>query len=381
MKARHFLLTLVLVVLSFIAGTAWKSDDSDSSKQHIARDAKTAKTVSFNEPDIEPPKGLSESELKTIELFENAAPSVVFITTLVVRRDYWSRNALEVPSGTGSGFVWSENGHVVTNYHVIRGSQKVQVTLANQTTYDAKVIGVAPGKDLAVLKIDAPKKILKPLAVGSSNDLLVGQNVYAIGNPFGLDQTLTTGVISALGREIESQARVPIRDVIQTDAAINPGNSGGPLLDSSGRLIGVNTQIYSPSGASAGIGFSIPVDAVRWVVPELIQYGKLRRPVIGVELVSQSNVRRYGMEGALIFNVTAGGPASKAGLMPTRRDRRGNIVFGDLITGLNTVSIKSNNDLILALEKYDAGDKVDVRVMRDKKELVIPVVLQSSEGN
>jgi len=223
--------------------------------------------------------------------------------------------------------------------------------------------------------------VLKALAVGASNDLLVGQNVYAIGNPFGLDQTLTTGVISALGREIESLARVPIRDVIQTDAAINPGNSGGPLLDSSGKLIGVNTQIYSPSGASAGIGFSIPVDAVKWVVPELIQYGELRRPVIGVELVSQSNVKRYGMEGALIFNVTEGGPAQMAGLQSTRRDNRGRIIFGDLITGLNNVPIKSNNDLILALEEFDAGDQVNVKVVRNKKELVIPVVLKSAKGN
>jgi len=381
MKARHIVMTLVLIVLSFFAGTAWKSDSADSSKQNIAQDTQIAKTVALSEPDLIPPSGLSESELATISLFENAAPSVVFITTIVVRRDYWSRNALEVPSGTGSGFVWSEDGHIVTNYHVIRGGQRVQVTLSDQTTYEAKLVGFAKEKDLAVLKIDAPKKVLKPLAIGSSSNLMVGQNVYAIGNPFGLDQTLTTGVISALGREMESLARVPIRNVIQTDAAINPGNSGGPLLNSSGRLIGVNTQIYSPSGASAGIGFSIPVDAVRWVVPELIQYGKLRRPVIGVELVSQSNVRRYGMEGALIFNVTSGGPASKAGLESTRRDRDGNIIFGDLITGLNDIPITSNNDLILALEKFDAGDKINVRVVRDEEELVFPVVLQSSEGN
>lgn len=381
MKARHLFLTLVLIVLAFMAGTAWNSNNSDTTKPNITQETQPVKNVAFKEKAAAPPSGLSESELATINLFENAAPSVVFITTIVVRRDYWSRNALEVPSGTGSGFVWSDNGYVVTNYHVIRGGQRVRVTLADQTTYDAKVVGVAPAKDLAVLKIDAPRGVLKALAIGSSNDLLVGQNVYAIGNPFGLDQTLTTGVISALGREMESLARVPIRDVIQTDAAINPGNSGGPLLDSSGRLIGVNTQIYSPSGASAGIGFSIPVDAVRWVIPELIQYGELRRPVIGVELVSQNNVKRYGMEGALIFNVTEGGPAAKAGLQSTRRDSRGKIVFGDLITGLNTVAIKSNNDLILALEKYDAGDKVNVTVLRKKKELVIPVILQSAKGN
>jgi len=372
-------MTLVLITLAFFAGSAWKSADSDTSKRNATYESHPTKAVALTEPLTAPPPGLSEGELATIKLFEHAAPSVVFITTIVVRRDYWSRNALEVPSGTGSGFVWSEDGHIVTNYHVIRGGKRVQVTLADQTTYEAEVVGVTPAKDLAVLKINAPKGVLKPLAIGNSSDLLVGQNVYAIGNPFGLDQTLTTGVISALGREIESLARVPIRDVIQTDAAINPGNSGGPLLDSSGKLIGVNTQIYSPSGASAGIGFSIPVDAVRWVVPELIQYGELRRPIIGVELVSQGNVRRYGMEGALIFNVTEGGPAAAAGLLSTRRDRRGNIVFGDLIIGLNSEEIKSNNDLILALEKYDAGDEVRVRVVRDEKEIVVPVVLQSSK--
>ncbi len=380
MKARHYLLTLSLIIISFIGGTAWKTGDADTSKPNIVQDTAAALPDSHSEPVNPLPQGLSEYELATIALFEFAAPSVVYITTIATTR-YWSRNVMQIPSGTGSGFLWSENGHIVTNYHVIMGTSRVQVTLADQSTYDAKIVGVAPTKDLAVLKIDAPQKVLKALSIGSSNNLLVGQNVYAIGNPFGLDQTLTTGVISALGREIESLQRVPIRDVIQTDAAINPGNSGGPLLDSSGRLIGVNTQIYSPSGASAGIGFSIPVDAVKWVVPELIKYGELRRPIIGVELVSQSNVRRYGMEGALIFNVTEGGPASKAGLRSTRRDRRGNIIFGDLITGLNSVEIKSNNDLILALEKYDAGDKVNVRVLRDEKELVIPVVLSASEGN
>ena len=224
-----------------------------------------------------------------------------------------------------------------------------------KTTWDAKVVGYAASKDLAVLKIDAPREKLKPLALGSSDDLLVGQNVYAIGNPFGLDQTLTTGVISALGREITSLSRVPIRDVIQTDAAINPGNSGGPLLDSSGRLIGVNTQIYSPSGASAGIGFSIPVDAVKWVVPDLIAYGKINRPIIGVTLASPNFTRGLGMPGALVFDVDPKGPAGRAGLEPTRRNSLGQIDYGDIILGVDNEAIKSNNDLILALEKFDSG--------------------------
>ena len=204
---------------------------------------------------------ISTTEQATIKLFEEAAPSVVYITTTTVQQDYWSRNVYEIPAGTGSGFIWDDKGHIVTNFHVIQNAYKAKVTLSDQTTYDAEIVGKEPIKDLAVLRI-VPKGTLKPIPIGSSHDLKVGQSVFAIGNPFGFDQTLTTGIISALGREIESVARVPIRDVIQTDAAINPGNSGGPLLDISGRLIGVNTAIYSPSGAYAGIGFSIPVDAV-----------------------------------------------------------------------------------------------------------------------
>jgi S1-C subfamily serine protease len=212
-----------------------------------------------NAPGVAPVTVVSQSEELTIKLFENAAPSVVYITTTTLQQDYWSRNVYEIPSGTGSGFVWDEKGHIVTNYHVIRGSNKAKVTLSDQATYDAVVVGVEPKKDIAVLRITS-KTQLRPLPVGTSHDLRVGQSVFAIGNPFGLDQTLTTGVISALGREIQSVDNVPIRDVIQTDAAINPGNSGGPLLDISGRLIGVNTAIYSPSGAYAGIGCSVPDD-------------------------------------------------------------------------------------------------------------------------
>ena len=229
---------------------------------------------------VKPVRVVSTTEEATIKLFEEAAPSVVNITTTAVQQDYWSRNVYEIPAGTGTGFVWDNQGHIVTNYHVIKDAYKAKVIMSDQTTYDAEVVGYESSKDLAVLRIK-PKTDLKPLPIGTSHDLKVGQSVFAIGNPFGLDQTLTTGIVSALGREIESVGGVPIRDVIQTDAAINPGNSGGPLLDISGRLIGVNTAIYSPSGAYAGIGFSIPVDVVKWVVPDLVKYGKLERPVLG----------------------------------------------------------------------------------------------------
>ncbi len=327
--------------------------------------------------DVAPVTVVSTSEEVTIKLFEQAAPSVVFITTTAVQQDYWSRNAYEIPAGTGSGFVWDEDGHIVTNYHVIKDTYKAKVTLSNQHTYDAEVVGYEPTKDLAVLRIKADAPLL-PIPVGSSHDLKVGQSVFAIGNPFGLDQTLTTGIISALGREIESVAKVPIRDVIQTDAAINPGNSGGPLLDISGRLIGVNTAIYSPSGAYAGIGFSVPVDVVNQVVPDLIKYGKFQRPTLGIDLVNQQLIDRMDLQGALVMNVGRGGSADKAGILPTRRDKSGDIILGDLIVEVNDDPIKSNNDLLLALEKYKTGDQVKVKVKRGTQSETIIVTLGSA---
>ncbi len=329
---------------------------------------------------VDPVKVISTSEEATIQLFEDAAPSVVYITTTAVEQDYWTRNVYEIPSGTGSGFIWDEEGHIVTNYHVIQGSYKAKVTLSDQTSYDAEVVGFEPTKDLAVLRIK-PKSALKPIPLGSSHDLKVGQSVFAIGNPFGLDQTLTTGIISALGREIESVAKVPIRDVIQTDAAINPGNSGGPLLDISGRLIGVNTAIYSPSGAYAGIGFSVPVDIVNWVVPDLIKYGKLQRPSLGVELAQQQIVDRMGLQGALVMDVTKGGGAEKAGILPTRRSPQGDILLGDLIVEVNDDPIKSYSDLLLTLEKYKTGDQVKVKVKRREESTTLMVTLGSPQNN
>lgn len=284
---------------------------------------------------------------------------------------------MEIPQGSGSAFVWDKKGHIVTNFHVIKGGERARVTLADQSTWDAEIVGMAPDKDLAVLKIDAPADKLHPLNIGMSADLQVGQSVFAIGNPFGLDHTLTTGVISALGREIRSLTGLPIRDAIQTDAAINPGNSGGPLLDSSGKLIGVNTQIYSTSGASAGIGFAIPVDEVKWVVPDLIEFGEVRRPVLGVELVATNTTERMGLKGALIMGVVPGGAAEAAGIKPTRRNRQGEIELGDLIVGIDDQEIHSNTDLILALEKYQPGTVVRVSLMRDDQRVEIPITLKS----
>ncbi len=332
-----------------------------------------------NKRNIDPTTRITSQEEATIQIFEESAPSVVFITTSSLRQDYWTRNITEIPTGSGSGFIWDKDGHIVTNFHVIRNASKAIVTLSDQSSYEADVIGSEDRKDIAVLKIKAPPEKLRPIKVGTSANLKVGQSAYAIGNPFGLDQTLTVGVISALGREIKSLTGLPIRDVIQTDAAINPGNSGGPLLDSSGRLIGVNTAIYSPSGAYAGIGFSVPVDVVNWVVPDIISYGEVRRPVIGVELASDQNRERTGQKGAMIMNVTPNAAAYEAGLKGVTRDAFGRVENGDVITRVGNVKIETNFDLILALEKYQPGDEIEITYLRNGKTNKTKVILGSSK--
>ena len=276
---------------------------------------------------------LAADEKSTIDLFRTVSPSVVFITTMAVQQDPFRFRALEVPQGAGSGFIWDENGYVVTNYHVIAEAQGARVTLADRSAWPAQLVGAEPDKDIAVLKIDAPKGLLPPIAIGTSEGLLVGQKVFAIGNPFGFDQTLTTGVISGLGREIVSATRRPIQDVIQTDAAINPGNSGGPLLDSAGRVIGINTAIVSPSGAYAGIGFAVPVDVVNRIVPRIIRGEQIAKPGLGILLVPDNVVGQLGLEGVLFYEVTPGSAAEKAGLRPTVQGQRGGIVLGDMIVG------------------------------------------------
>jgi len=323
--------------------------------------------------------GRSSDELATIRLFATASPSVVHITTHTLERDYFSLNVMEVPQGTGSGFVWDEVGHVVTNYHVIEGASGAQVALADHSTWPADLIGVAPDKDLAVLKIAAPAERLHPIPVGTSHDLQVGQASLAIGNPFGLDQTLTTGVISALGREIASRTGRPIKDVIQTDAAINPGNSGGPLLDSQGKLVGMTTAIFSPSGAYAGIGFAIPVDTIRWVVPELIKHGKLIRPTLAISIAPDNVADRLGIRGVLVLAVEKGRTAAAAGLRGTTRDVRGRLTWGDVIVQVDDLPIQSADDLLDALERHRVGDEVALTVERDSAKAKIPVRLEASE--
>jgi len=357
---------ILLLLAGFMIGTSWQNKQELTGKNTDESPATLASNQSLATPQtVDKNDRFTDHEVATINLFERAAPSVVFITTSNVRRDYWSRNVSEIPRGSGSGFVWDKTGHIITNYHVIQGADRATVTFADQTTYPATLVGAAPEKDLAVLRIDAENMELQPIPVGASDNLRVGQSVFAIGNPFGLDQTLTTGIISALGREIESVGKVPIRDVIQTDAAINPGNSGGPLLDSQGKLIGVNTAIYSPSGAYAGVGFSIPSHVVDWVIPDLIKYGKINRPTLGVELASPQVMRRIGMEGILILEVLQGSAAEKSGLQPTRRNRQGSIILGDVITGINGEKVTNQGELILILEKYKSGDRVTLAITRD----------------
>jgi len=357
---------ILLLVAGFLIGTSWQNRQETSGKNTDQDQRMLRKSPSSDSPQtVAKNDRFTDHEVATINLFERAAPSVVFITTSNLRRDYWSRNISEIPRGSGSGFVWDEEGHIITNYHVIQGADRATVTFADQATYPAKLVGAAPEKDLAVLRIEAKDMDLQPIPVGASDNLRVGQSVFAIGNPFGLDQTLTTGIISALGREIESVGKVPIRDVIQTDAAINPGNSGGPLLDSRGELIGVNTAIFSPSGAYAGVGFSIPSHVVDWVVPDLIEFGKINRPTLGVELASPQVMRRMGMEGILILEIIKGGAAEKSGLRPTQRMRNGSIVLGDVITAINGEKVDSRGELILILEKYKPGEEVSVSIIRD----------------
>ncbi|CAI5523653.1 unnamed protein product [Closterium sp. Naga37s-1] len=329
---------------------------------------------------VAPPRKLMADELATVKLFNDNTASVVYITNLATRKDAFTLDVMQVPQGTGSGFLWDTEGHVVTNFHVIRRATDLRVTLSDQSVYEATVVGADPNKDVAVLHIDAPPEKLRPLPVGSSSDLLVGQKVFAIGNPFGLDHTLTTGVISGLQREITSVTRRPIQDVIQTDAAINPGNSGGPLLDSSGTLIGINTAIYSPSGASSGVGFAIPVDTVSGIVEQIIEYGQVTRPALNLAFAPEQLVDQLGISGVLVLEVNPNGAAAKAGLRPTSRDSFGRLMLGDIITAIDGKPIYSGSDLYKILDKCQVGQTVDVQLLRGNEEVVVPVTLDGLSG-
>jgi len=309
-----------------------------------------------------------EAEQNVIDVFRAAAPATVFVTQKRIVRDL-SMRALETPAGTGTGFVWDVAGHVVTNYHVVdsgRAQGRYSVTLHSQKTYDAELLGGDPNKDVAVLKLIGCDEPLTPLPLLPADvKLAVGQTAIAIGNPFGLDHTLTTGVISALGREVQGYGGVTIRDMIQTDASINPGNSGGPLMDSGGYLIGMNTMIFSKTGSSTGIGFAVPASAVRRVVPQVIATGRVQHPGIGIEPLPDHYAARAGITGVVVTRVSPGSPAQQAGIRGLVQDRRGEISLGDIIVGIDEHVVKDFDDLFNAFDRFTVGDEVTVKVVRE----------------
>ncbi|KAK9831013.1 hypothetical protein WJX74_000091 [Apatococcus lobatus] len=326
---------------------------------------------------------LTAEEQRTISLFRDNTPSVVFITNIATKYDSFSSKMRDQPQGAGSGVIWDTQGHIVTNVHVIEGASDVQVKVARGIKgerYRAALVGADPDKDVAVIKIDTQgKEALQPLRLGSSDGLLVGQQVYAIGNPFGLDHTLTTGVISGTGREIESGGTGrPIQGVIQTDAAVNPGNSGGPLLDSSGEAIGLNTAIYSPSGANSGVGFAIPMDIVRSSVEQIIKYGKVVRPVLGISFLPDTQFEEAAGQGILVLKVAPQGPAAKAGIKGTSRDDNQHTILGDVILSMNGAALDNSSDLYRELDKYRPGQSIDLELMRGELKEHVTILLGSS---
>ena len=332
---------------------------------------------------VTPRSELAADEKATIALFERSRDSVVFITTREQVRDLWTRNVFSVPRGTGSGFVWDEAGYIVTNFHVIEGASEATVRTADGRDYKASLVGISRSRDIAVLKITPGQKRLPPLPVGSSRDLRVGQKVYAIGNPFGLDWTFTSGLVSALNRSLDGDGNSPtIEHLIQTDAAINPGNSGGPLLDSAGRLIGMNTAIYSPSGASAGIGFAVPVDTINRVVPQIILHGKYLRPSLGIEVDEDLNRRLTALlevNGIAILRVAPGGPADKAGLKGVAVSRTGTVTPGDIITAVEGRPIESVSQFAALLDDFKVGDRIRLTLLRQGRSVDVQVTLQAEK--
>ncbi len=335
------------------------------------------------------PRGISEpsavsDEQNSIEVYRTLSPGVAFITSTSYEEDYYG--GVQEGKGSGSGSVIDNQGHILTNYHVIEGAQKLTVSLGGDKTYSARVVGGDADTDLAIIKIEPPQTGLTVIQLSDSDRLAVGQKVLAIGNPFGLDRTLTTGVISGLQRPIRARNGRPIEGAIQTDASINPGNSGGPLLDKFGRMIGINSQILSPAGGSVGVGFAIPVNIAKRVVPQLIQFGEVRRPKLGVDGVSVEKLREQGLNlplenGLLLRAVINSSSADAAGLRGLSRASSGQIVLGDIITSIDGQTIGNLDDLYRFLDKKQIGDTVQVEVFRNAKTLTVPVkLLSSSQG-
>jgi S1-C subfamily serine protease len=381
MKGRILVGLLVVFAVGILAGRYLQGDATPTRvSEPVSTPALNTEEVAERRPDSVPGQtpladGLGAEERRHIEIFRRASVSVVNVTSVALRRDFFF-DITQIPQGSGTGFFWDRLGHVVTNYHVIEDGNRFSVTLADNTDREAVLVGVAPEKDLAVLRIKANSEQLLPLTPGRSSDLAVGQTVLALGNPFGLDQTLTVGVVSALGRELQSPTGRTIHDVIQTDAAINPGNSGGPLLDSSGRLIGVNTALYSPSGGSAGIGFAVPVDTIRRLVPQLIEYGKPIEPGIsGVSYLSDWMTNRLEISGVVVREVDPGSQAAAIGLVGIGVTRRGTYVLGDVIVAVNGEPIQTVDDMRDRFEEAGVEGSVVLTLEQDREQRQVEVKL------
>jgi len=379
-RTPHLTLKTTLAAAGFLFGALHCSSRASSNPSSSAAPAVPAvPTLTAPPPPPVPPLSpgaRTEDERNTIAVFRATAQSAVFVTQRQMVVDYYRGLAEEVPAGSGTGFVWDTEGHVVTNFHVVKDARSLLVTLGDHRNFEAEVVGVEPRKDIAVLKIKAPKEALNPIRLpDKSQRLEVGQKVIAIGNPFGLDHTLTTGVVSAIGREVQGIGGVSIRDMVQTDAAINPGNSGGPLIDSAGNLIGMNTMIYSRSGSSAGIGFAVPVTSIMRVVPQIIRTGHAEQIGLGVQIDPQQRLeQRAGIPGVIVLRTIPGSPAEKAGFRGIQQDATG-ITLGDIIVGIDADAIDNYDDLYNVLDKHHAGEKVEVTVLRDRKKLKIPAEL------
>ncbi len=362
----NFLLR-VAVLWALILATVWVLQPYAVSLWAAATEPRT----------VTPRGGLAEYEEATIKLFKAASPSVVHVFAAAPQRGIFQLEPAEVAVQSGSGIVWDAAGHVITNYHVIRGAQRIRVRLTNGEFVDADIVGTAPNYDIAVLRLNRPRAALHPIAIGSSADLRVGQAAFAIGNPYGLEQTLTSGIISAVGRRLPTSAAYEIGGVIQTDAAVNPGNSGGPLLDSAGRLIGVNSAIISGSGASAGIGFAIPVDTVNRIAAELIREGHVPMPGIGIVAAHESTATQLGVDGIIIVRVLPDSPAAKAELVSAAST--GGAV-ADVILAANGTPVHNVSELAAILQQVGIGNTVRLTILRNGQARTIDVPVADVSG-
>ena len=326
--------------------------------------------------DADAPAPFPNPDTRVMDLYDRLSPSVVSVANKALVRSWMSPQIFEVPQGSGSGFVWDADGHILSNYHVVHEADALTVTFPDGQSFDARVVGAAPDYDLAVLRIEPAGRALVPIEPGVSRTLRVGQSVLAIGNPFGLDTSLSKGIVSALGRTMLSMSQRRISDVIQTDAAINPGNSGGPLLDLDGRLVGINTAIYSPSGANAGIGFAVPVDTIARIAPQLIANGRVTRAGIGVQLLPDALTRRGRAEGAGIAAVLPGSPAELAGVEGARQLGWGSFALGDVITAVDGRPVKNTDDLRDLLELRQPGETVSLTLWKNNqsREVEVPLI-------